>query len=438
MTTSATLSDPFAKRLQTIQHLISSGKLSEAADRLNGALKSSPRDPRVYLLGSRLAEAAGNAKGARDTMRKAVEFGPDWAPGVTEMAFLLARQNQFQEAIEFAQRAMRLDGDNPEVLSRVIDVAHRAQNFELGLAWLRRAAKVDPSSRLIKRMIARDLRLTGDHAGALAAYGELIAADPADTEARLGRLQAALAAGNQAQAAQDGEALVAILPNDEEAAFWRDVSKGATPPRQPASMARAMYDGFADIYDQHLVAGLKYQLPRTVARLIGQRYPSLALNVLDLGSGTGLLGAALGRINGAMVGVEISPRMIDMAARHNVYDKFHNVDLLEALEATPEGLYDVIAALDVFIYAGDMSRAIPDALRILKPGGHFIFSCEKAGEEEANLVLRPSQRYAHKASHIESLCKAAGFSEVSLQDMPLRFENNQPVAGFLVIAKKPA
>lgn len=436
MTTSATLSDPFAKRLQTIQHLISSGKLSEAAERLNGALKSSPRDPRVYLLGSRLAEAAGNHKGAQDTMRKAVELGPDWAPGVTELAFLLARQNQFKDALEFAQKAVRLDGDNPEVLSRVIDVAHRAQNFELGLAWLRRAAKVDPSSVLIKRLIARDLRLTGDLAGAMAAYGELIAADPADTEARLGRIQTALASGDKAQAAQDGDALVAILPGSDEAAYWRDVARGATPPRQPASLVRAMYDGFADVYDQHLVADLKYQLPRTVSRLVAERYPTLALNVLDLGCGTGLLGASLGRINGALVGVDISPRMIDQAMRHKVYDKFHNVDLLEALEATPESLYDLIAALDVFIYAGDMGRAIPDAHRILKPGGHFIFSCETAQEGEANLVLRPTQRYAHKRSHIEALCQAAGFAEVKVEPQTLRYENGQPVEGFLVIAKK--
>lgn len=433
-----TTSDPFVKRLQTIQHLISSGKLSEAADRLNGAVKSAPRDPRVYLLGSRLAEAAGNAQGAQDTLRKAVKFAPDWSPGVVELAFLLARQNQFKEALEFAERAVRLDGDNHEVLARVIDVAHRAQNFPLALQWLERAAKVDPSSVLIKRLIARDLRITGEHAKAMAAYGELIAADPSDSEALLGRVQTALATGDKAQAVKDGEALLALHPGNEEITFWVDVARGRTPARQPASMVRTIYDGFADLYDQHVVASLKYQLPREAARKITERYPTLALNVLDLGSGTGLLGASLGRINGAMVGVEISPRMIAMAARHNVYDKFHNVDLLEALEATPENLYDVIAALDVFIYAGDMKRAIPDAFRILKAGGHFIFSCETAQEDEADLVLRPTQRYAHKASHIESLCKAAGFVDIAVERQSLRFENSLPVAGFLVTAKKPA
>lgn len=129
--------------------------------------------------------------------------------------------------------------------------------------------------------------------------------------------------------------------------------------------------------------------------------------------------------------------MIDQAARHNVYDRFHNVDLHDALEATPPALYDVITALDVFIYAGDMTAAIPQAYSILRSGGHFIFSCERAEESEADLVLRSSQRYAHKKSHIESLCRAAGFSEIQIDEMPLRYEDNQPMQGFLVVARKP-
>ncbi|RYF48311.1 MAG: methyltransferase domain-containing protein [Cytophagaceae bacterium] len=158
--------------------------------------------------------------------------------------------------------------------------------------------------------------------------------------------------------------------------------------------------------------------------------------MLDLGCGTGLLGACLGRIQGAMVGVELSPRMIEQAARHNVYDKFHNVDLHDALEATPPALYDVIAALDVFIYAGDMTAAIPQAFAILRSGGYFFFSCERTDESGDDLVLRASQRYAHKASHIESLCREAGFGELQIDPVVLRYENNQPVEGFLAMAKK--
>lgn len=436
MTPTATLPDPLAQRLQTIQKLINNGKLPEAAAKLNAAIKAAPADARVFLMGMRLAEAGGNAAGALDAARRAVNIAPQWVVAVTELAFLLARQNQLKEAMTYAERAVELEGNNPEVLARVVDVAHRAQHFELALAWLQRAAVVSPDNTDIKRLLARDLRLTGQFDKAMAAYNALIDASGVDTLALMGRVQTALASDNAALALKDCEALLALHPDNEEVLFYRDLARGNTPARQPAAMVRSLYDGFAELYDHHVVAGLKYKLPREVARIITERYPDRTLNVLDLGCGTGLLGACLGRIQGALVGVELSPRMIDQAARHGVYDRFHNVDLHDALEATPPSLYDVIAALDVFIYAGDMTAAIPQAYAILRSGGHFIFSCERAEESEGNLVLRPSQRYAHKASHIESLCRAAGFGETVVEAMPLRYENSQPVEGFLVIAKK--
>ena len=438
MTPTATHLDPLAQRLQTIQKLIKNSKLPEAATKLNAAVKAAPGDARVFLMGMRLAEARGNAAGALDAARRAVNLAPQWAVAVTELAFLLARQNHLKEAVTQAQRAVELDGNNPELLARVIDVAHRAQHFDLALAWLQRAAVISPDNADIKRLLARDLRLTGQLDKALATYNALLEASATDTLSLMGRMQTALAMDNPAAALKDCETLLSLHPGNEEVLFYADLARGNTPARQPAAIVRSLYDGFAELYDQHVVAGLKYKLPREVARIITERYPDRTLNVLDLGCGTGLLGACLGRIQGALVGVELSPRMIDQAVRHNVYDRFHNVDLHDALAATPPALYDVIAALDVFIYAGDMTAAIPQAYAILRSGGHFIFSCERADDSEADLVLRPSQRYAHKASHIESLCRAAGFGEIALEAMPLRYEQNQPVEGFLVIARKPA
>ena len=430
--------DAIARRLQTVQHLITSGKLSEAAERLNGVAKSAPRDPRVHLLGMRLGEAAGNPAAAQTSARKAVELAPEWPVGVTELAFLLARQNQFQDAMEFARRAVKLDGDNPEVLGRVIDIAHRAQHLDLAIQWLERALDHAPGNQHLRHQLARDLRLKDRHGEAIAAYDALLAVSPSDQGALLGRLQTALASGNAELARKDAETLLALAPDSDESRYWHTLAHGQTPSRQPVAIVRSLYDGMAELYDQHIVAGLKYKLPREVARQIKALYPDNKLNLLDLGSGTGLLGACLAPITGAMIGVELSPRMSEQAARHGVYHRFHQVDLRDALHETPGSLYDVIAALDVFIYVGELDTVIPDALRVLVPGGHFIFSCEAAGPAESDLVLRATQRYAHKASSIEASCRAAGFTQVAIETMPLRYEGTEPVQGFLVTARKAA
>lgn len=438
MTSTATLNDPMVKRLQAVQTQIDAGNLRGAAENLNAARDAAPGDPRVFLVGMLLAEAAGNPEGAQQSGRRALELAPDWPVAVTEVALLLARQNQFPEAISLATRAVDLDGDNPDVLGRVIDIAHRAQHMDLAIQWLERAVALKPEHLHIRYLLARDLAQLGQHERALEGLDVLIQAKPNDPILLLGRLKSRLALGDKELARADGQELVDLDPANSEYQFWSNLSQDKIPERYPSSMIREMYDGFAEVFDQHLVSGLKYSLPVEVAARIRQLYPDNRLNMLDLGCGTGLLGQQLGRIDGALVGVELSSKMIEKAARHGVYDRFHNVDLNEALEETPDSLWDLITALDVFIYVGELSAAIRNAFRVLRPGGHFIFSCETAQEGEADMVLRPTQRYAHKASYIEAMCRAAGFAEVTLDPMPLRYEKTVQVQGFLVTARKPA
>ena len=139
-----------------------------------------------------------------------------------------------------------------------------------------------------------------------------------------------------------------------------------------------------------------------------------------------------------MIGVDASIKMIEQAEKHGVYDRFHHVNLLDALRETPDALYHVIAALDVFIYVGDLAQAVANALRILRPGGRLVFSCETAPADGAEWVLQASGRYAHRRDHVEALCRKAGFADLQIQDIDLRLESGEPVKGFLVEAVKPA
>ena len=428
--------DAITRQLQKIERLISTGKYPDAANALQAAEQASPGDPRIYLLLSRLAEHNGNPKAALGAMERAVKTLPNWPVSAIELALLLARQNQQTAAVDQAIYALGLAPESLDLLTRAIDIAHDAQQFSLALEWLRRAEKLAPANRQLKQLIAFDLKILGYNADAIAAYTELLASDKGDTTALLGRAQAALASGDLDLAQRDCSALLVLDSSNEEYRFWTELAHGRTPTTQPLTIVRKLHDDMADVYDEHLVRSLRYQLPKQVAELITARYPDHKLNVLDLGCGTGLLGVCLGRIDGALVGVDLSEKMVAKAIRHNVYDRFHTVNLLDALQATPQAQYDVIAACDVFIYVGDLTEAIPNAHRILIPGGHLIFSIEAATQDEANLVLRPTMRYAHQSKHIETLCRDAGFDDVSLESTVLRFEGGEPINGFIVVAHK--
>ncbi len=433
-----TTSDPIRKLLETARAQIGKGDLREAAQTLNQAQRIWPNDARVFMLAGLMAEKSGNAKGALEALRKCVAMAPNWNPGLLELALLLARQNQFKEAVETAEKVAEREPKNLLVLASVVDIAHRAGHHEMAVRHLRRGLELVPGDVQLRRLLARDLDTLGQHAEALQVWGGLIEQDAKDTEALLGRVLTLLAVGKPSQAITDTTALLELAPGDSVYAYYNALAHGITPPHQPVELNRQLFDGMAEVYDQHTVRGLRYQLPKIVADKILARYQEKRLNVLDLGCGTGLLGVCLGRIDGFLIGVDISSKMVEQAARHNVYDRFHTVNLLEALDATPAAQYEVITALDVFIYAGDLSEAIPNAQRILQPAGDLYFSCETAPEDGPDLVLQASGRYAHKRSHVLALCRQAGFESVTAEDLVLRYEAGEPVQGFLVVARKAA
>lgn len=225
-------------------------------------------------------------------------------------------------------------------------------------------------------------------------------------------------------------------PDDAVRRFHEAVARGETPSTQPAVLVAELFDELAERFERHLVGRLQYRVPHRVADIVLSRHPERRFDLLDLGCGTGLLGMCLGRLDGDMVGVDLSARMLDQAAPLGIYGKLHQSDALAELRDTVAESYDCIAACDVFIYIGDLADLIPAAFRALRPGGTLIFSCETAADSEGDFVLRPSKRYAHSRTYVERLCRGAGFAVVGFEEIELRMEEGVPIAGYIAVAEK--
>lgn len=420
---------------------INNNALREAAQLLNQAQTISPQDPRILVLGGLLAEQAGNAPAALQSLERAALAAPQWWPGRMELALYLARTNQFRRAIAEADALIKLAPNEVQALFNAIEIAHRCQDYDRAVKWIAHGLRMLPGDALLLSLLAQDNERIGKIEESLQAWDELLAQDPQNPQAHFGRLTTLVRAGRAAQAQANASALLQQAPDDPIYQYYAKIANGQTPATQPAELQKLLFNPMAEQYDLRMVRTLGYQLPRQVAEQITEIFPDKKLNLLDLGCGTGLLGVYLGPIQGAMVGVDLSEAMIDQAARHNVYHRFHTVNILEALRDTPDALYDVIAALDVFPYIGDLAQAIANAQRILAPGGFFIFSTESADKDDAEAAangyaLKPAGRYTHHRAYLEKLLKQAGFAYVNLHEQTIRTEGGQPVKGFVITAQK--
>lgn len=91
------------------------------------------------------------------------------------------------------------------------------------------------------------------------------------------------------------------------------------------------------------------------------------------------------------------------------------------------GAWELVVAADVFIYVGALDRAFAALARRMPSGAVLCFSLEES--TGADLVLRPSPRYAHSQASVHALAQRHGFVVDGLRREPIRPEDGAPIPG---------
>jgi predicted TPR repeat methyltransferase len=164
------------------------------------------------------------------------------------------------------------------------------------------------------------------------------------------------------------------------------------------------------------------------------------LDIVDLGCGTGMMGAAVKSLAHSLTGIDCSPRMIASAGRRGIYDQLILGDIAAVLKTLPQA--DLVTATDLFIYVGDLRDVFVHIARILRADGGFAATVEKAAEtpegaEKPGYILRQSRRYAHSESYIRRLAAASMLDILSMESFVLRREGKTGIEGLaFVVGKK--
>lgn len=217
---------------------------------------------------------------------------------------------------------------------------------------------------------------------------------------------------------------------------------GGTPQEELSSWARRLYSA------QELGT-----VPEAIAELsLGCGNP-IALaelregeTVLDLGSGAGLdcfLAAQRVGPTGRVIGVDMTPEMLDLARRNLAKVGATNVEFRAGeIEALPveSGSVDVIISNCVINLSPDKDAVLREAYRVLRPGGRFrvsdiVWVREPTAEEQSDLASWTGcVAGALTVNAFAEKLRAAGFENVRIEHGP---DDGRGWTSALIAATKP-
>jgi predicted TPR repeat methyltransferase len=249
------------------------------------------------------------------------------------------------------------------------------------------------------------------------------------------------------EAAAVYRAWLQALPGDPVATHLVAATGGAAAPERASDgFVRRLFDRAAPDFDAAL-ASLGYCAPQlifeTATSVLDADAGALgadagALDILDLGCGTGLCGTLFRPRAHRLVGVDLSDGMLEQARRRGCYDELVCEELTAYLDRCV-GRFHVITAADVFCYFGDLLAPLSEAARSLRSGGWLVFSVEELQSSgvDVNAELLEHGRYAHSRSYIANTLVSLGLRVSVRSTSMLRFERGAPVEGLIVAAQAP-
>jgi len=372
------------------------------------------------------AENGGDFAGALALCMEALVLQPEHINLRCHAGYLLAEEGRFAEAEKLLREGLERQPESVSLSRNLAETLGAQGRFGEAIALARDLIWPLRNDGAFRTAYAAWLARAGEDNGVI----DHLETDPGGDAARphLERLAKLWNELDQTEKAIEAERLLALKTG---------TVPGAAPVPPDAAYVRALFDCYAEGFDEHLGA-LGYCGPDILRAAVDRAMPGRAdLDIVDLGCGTGLSGMVLKPLARHLTGVDLSRRMLVRARRRGIYDRLAEGDMLDVLRELPPP-YDLITAADVLIYAGDLAELFAEAARVLRLHGCFAAMVEKSPDDAADFILQKTRRYAHSENYIRRLAAAAKLDVLLMEPFVMRREGKGEIPALAFVLGKGA
>lgn len=379
----------------------------------------------------------GNDDDAIKLIQKALDLAPEYSDAYNNLGNIFRLSGKFESAIECYRKTLDLNPNNISASNNLGILLKDMGRFDEAIESINNAIELMPNYPGFYRNIGNAYMNQGRFPEAIKSYRTALGLsdyNPEDYE-NLSRLL--YMTRNFEEALPLVDQWLQHDPENPLALHKKAAYSGINLTKASNEYVSALFDGFAQSFDS-VLKNLDYKAPFIVAEAIENIYGETkgTLSILDAGCGTGLCGPLIKDYASRLVGVDLSPKMLELAEKRNCYHDLIHSELVAMIDSN-SACYDVIVSADTLVYFGELESVTRAAAKALLPGGHFIFTVESTEEElDQGFKINPHGRFSHTKHYIDRIIGGtSSLSVVDISPVLLRYEGGVQVDGYLVIAK---
>ncbi|MBB5349240.1 tetratricopeptide repeat protein [Desulfoprunum benzoelyticum] len=382
-----------------------------------------------------LMQGEGRYAEAEAEYARLLQYFPDSPALHYNIGLLLYAQEKFEASLHHYLQAMDASGDDPDLLYNLglcLQKCGRTGKAALVYEELLRLAPDDVDGLYNLAGCYRELRQYDQAAKVL---DRLLVLQPDHQGATGGLAYLLHLQGKLHEACRCYCRLLELHPGHQTARHMVAALRGERIGTAADEYVRTVFNGYADDFEDSLVQGLGYRVPEGLRRGVGlvagagRRFAHL----LDLGCGTGLVGAAFVDICDCLTGVDLAEEMIVRARIKRLYHHLVVDGIFPFLNGTA-GRYDLVTLADVLIYLGDPEPMLTAVHLKTTDDALLCFSIEIA--ETPTYCLQSTGRFAHSPGFIGRLATTTGWVLRHRETIRLRREGDGWIGGMLFFLTK--